>query len=559
MTTPFPVWEIVQWFANGDLAIPEIQRDVVWKPSQVKDLIASVFRYYPCGSFIFWEPLLPREATLIKSMIRPERLEMLDGKLPKYFLLDGQQRITALATAFLPHHELEKVLAEVSDDMPHIFCNLKEFAEFDFEATTGPSGKAFPWVSLQATISGDLLQGEEIRHKLGEKTLKAINEAIGRFKGYQFPVQIVQERKYAEAARIFQLVNSQGTPLTGAEIHLARLVPYWPGITKQFRDYRHELKDRKYDLDLSSLMRAITAIECDSAHIARLTQQLANSELDKAGLRRQLQRAWRQSRRAIDRVVKTLSTQFNLDRSRYFPSKNVLIPLVYYAAREKTKTVATKQMLRFFLGSQLSERYGGSAETVFRRDFRVLTDQNHTARQNLEELADAVMSNARDYYKRLRIKPDDVSGPPAKNVLLLLMYILMREKGATDWGEWRDTLLRDIEPAEMQIHHVFPFNFMMNDKDALAYRDRKELNPRDYRAEVNDIANMTFISKKENGLILDSPPWQYLPQETSKEIRAQHHIPEDQELWHPSRFGDFLQGRRQLIAKAATRLLKRFR
>src|ERR1700736_3623033 len=92
---------LVSEFADGNLAIPEIQRDVVWKPDQVKELISSVFRRYPCGSLIFWEPR-ERDANLVRAMIRPERLKQYNGQLPRYFLLDGQQRITALASVLLP-------------------------------------------------------------------------------------------------------------------------------------------------------------------------------------------------------------------------------------------------------------------------------------------------------------------------------------------------------------------------------------------------------------------------------------------------------------------------
>ena len=136
------------------------------------------------------------------------------------------------------------------------------------------------------------------------------------------------------------------------------------------------------------------------------------------------------------------------------------------------------------------------------------------------------------------------------------MYILMRKKEATDWGEGRGVLLNEVEPSNMQIHHTFPFNFMVSDKDGLAYADRNRLKPSQYRGEINDIANMTFLSLPANVRIGDLPPWQYLPQETSKAMRQAHFIPENKELWYPSRFGDFLRARRQLIAKAATRLLK---
>jgi hypothetical protein len=98
--------------------------------------------------------------------------------------------------------------------------------------------------------------------------------------------------------------------------------------------------------------------------------------------------------------------------------------------------------------------------------------------------------------------------------------------------------------------------FSFKVKDALAYAEKNQLKPREYRSEINDIGNMTFLSISTNVRIGDLPPWQYLPQETSKEIRRAHLIPEDKELWHPSRFGDFLEARRELIPKAASQLLK---
>jgi hypothetical protein len=544
------VSDLVEQFMEGTLAIPEIQRDVVWKPDQVKELISSVFRGYPCGSLIFWEPR-EKDANLVRAMIRPERLSQYDGKLPKYFLLDGQQRITALASVLLPRDKLREVLAEIEEDMPYIFCNLKKFPE-DLEATTDPTGYPPLWHPLQEVLTTDIIQREEIRHALGEAKIKAIRADIDSLRGYPFPVQIIQDKTYEEVAEIFALVNSQGTPLTGAEIHLARLVPRWRGIAKVFRDYRKELKARNYDLDLSFLMRSITAVECGSAQIAKLTQKMDNEPLTK----RHLMKSWRQARQAIDKVIATLSTELELDRSRYFPSKNVVIPLVYYLAKERNRTRATKQMLRFFLNSQLSERYGGGAENVFRRDFRTLADQNGTPRTNLEELAKGVTADAKQYYRGLKIQTADVSGPPAKNVILLLMYILMRQRFAADWGEGREATLNEIEPSNMQIHHIFPFNFMVKDKEGLAYADRKGLKPSHYRREINDIANMTFLSLPTNVRIGDSPPWAYLPQETSKAMRRAHFIPEDEALWYPSRFGDFLEARRQLIAKAATHLLK---
>src|SRR5208282_4968242 len=130
-------------------------------------------------------------------------------------------------------------------------------------------------------LTADVIQREEIRRGLGEAKTKAIRDNIDRLRSYPFPVQIVQDKTYEEVAEIFALVNSQGTSLTGAEIHLARLVPRWNGIAKVFRDYRKDLKAGNYDLDLSFLMRSITAVECGSAQIAKLTQKVDNEGLSK--------------------------------------------------------------------------------------------------------------------------------------------------------------------------------------------------------------------------------------------------------------------------------------
>jgi hypothetical protein len=75
------VSELISDFQTGRIAIPEIQRDVVWTSEQIKDLIDSISRGYPCGALIFWEPR-EKDEKLVKSMIRPERLELYDGTLP---------------------------------------------------------------------------------------------------------------------------------------------------------------------------------------------------------------------------------------------------------------------------------------------------------------------------------------------------------------------------------------------------------------------------------------------------------------------------------------------
>lgn len=39
---------------NGLIKIPDFQRDFVWNRRQILELLDSIYRHYPIGSFLFW-------------------------------------------------------------------------------------------------------------------------------------------------------------------------------------------------------------------------------------------------------------------------------------------------------------------------------------------------------------------------------------------------------------------------------------------------------------------------------------------------------------------------
>ena len=50
--------------------------------------------------------------------------------------------------------------------------------------------------------------------------------------------------------------------------------------------------------------------------------------------------------------------------------------------------------------------------------------------------------------------------------MLLLMYISMRRRGATDFGVPEGAALDQVSSKDLQLHHIFPFDFMMRDAKA---------------------------------------------------------------------------------------------
>ena len=75
--------------------IPEIQRPFVWKRSQVRDLIDSLYNGYPTGYIISWK----------NPDVRTKEGSTSNGK---HVLIDGQQRITALMAAISGREVLDE-------------------------------------------------------------------------------------------------------------------------------------------------------------------------------------------------------------------------------------------------------------------------------------------------------------------------------------------------------------------------------------------------------------------------------------------------------------------
>jgi hypothetical protein len=391
ITTSKSVAEIADEFESEAIAIPEIQRDVVWSADQIKSLIDSISRGYPCGSLIYWQPR-EKDKQIVRSMIRPERQSANPKHIPRYFLLDGQQRVTALASVLLDRHRVRELLPEMQDDLPYVFINVKSF---DLEAATDPAGHKFPWIEFNRLFSGSYKDDAGFG-SLPASSIGKIHKYAQQLRDYKFPVQIIQDQNYASVGEIFTRVNSAGTQLTGAEIHLARIVPYWNGITREFRKYRQELARKNYDLDLTFLMRSITAVECDVPQIKELADTISKDRPSRV----HLNRTWRQARGAIDKTVRILQRDLSLDKSKYLTSKNALMPLVYLLAKVKRTGHLERNAVRFFILAQLSEHYGGSGETTLRRDFRALTDTSQSPKEGLEDLVTVVNQETRQRIPR---------------------------------------------------------------------------------------------------------------------------------------------------------------
>ena len=79
--------EVVYNAKNHQWSIPEFQRGFVWKTTQVRDLAKSLYNDYPIGSMLLWD-----------TTDNPQTRGATDGQQPLSWVVDGQQRTTALCS-----------------------------------------------------------------------------------------------------------------------------------------------------------------------------------------------------------------------------------------------------------------------------------------------------------------------------------------------------------------------------------------------------------------------------------------------------------------------------
>lgn len=94
-TGDMPFTVLMDNVLNGKIRIPDFQRAVVWDGEDVETLLDSVIQEYPIGLLLLWEScdnLKERDPLDLKLQQ--------NSKMPKLWLLDGQQRLISLVGSF---------------------------------------------------------------------------------------------------------------------------------------------------------------------------------------------------------------------------------------------------------------------------------------------------------------------------------------------------------------------------------------------------------------------------------------------------------------------------
>ncbi|MBN8498504.1 DUF262 domain-containing protein [Accumulibacter sp.] len=557
-----PIGTLVDMYKRGELRLPEIQRHYVWQATRVRDLLDSLYRGYPSGSILMWEtdePVPTRDFAIAQET---------NAFAGRKLLLDGQQRLTSLTAVLggemvsvrgrkrpidilfnLEHPDGPPTDdTEVETDEPSPLTpddEVNDEAEEPDEVEQGLQEKlnrrtfvvasknllSQPnWVSVSHVFGTandtDILKKAGIKD-LDDPRYQKYSDRLKKLraiKNYQYVVHVLERAmSYEEVTEIFVRVNSLGAKLRSSDLALAQMTSRWPNLLKELEAFQEECEQSWFTIELGHLVRAIVVFATQQC----LFRSVASTPVDK------LKVGWEQAKEGLRFAINFLRTNVGIEDESLLSSPMFIHTLAAVSRVTDNKLTADEQnkLLHWLLVANARGRYSrGSTETLLNEDLAIVFRD-----QDIGKLMEPVKRQ----FGRLHVEPGDLAGRGVNSPLFSLAYLALKASGAKDWYSGLGlSLTHQGKLHFIQWHHIIPKSLLK----AQGYET----------GEINEIANMAFITGQTNRRISNKEASAYLATIVDKqgaEALTSQCVPTDPELWATACYRDFLQQRRVALAE----------
>lgn len=193
----------------GEVRVPAFQRPLRWHATDVVRLFDSILKGYPIGSLLFWKQPLPADQALQIGGARVRVEAVPDG----WFIVDGQQRTTALAASLLDldqHGDLRWAI--YFDPVTNQFLHE-------------PYGPGDVGRHVPLSVLGDIRRlGKWLRTcDLGEAEQTHVEDVQQRILDYEIPGYLMETDDVDALRGVFARLNSTGVRMRADEVFQALL------------------------------------------------------------------------------------------------------------------------------------------------------------------------------------------------------------------------------------------------------------------------------------------------------------------------------------------------
>ena len=518
---------------QGEYAVPEFQRGFVWTPTQVLEFAESLSRNFPVGSILTW-----------KSNTAIQRGDSDQARL-KSWLIDGQQRTTALNTLF----------GRQPDWWEHNHSGpwKEHLDKFDIRLDIGVEELTFVtrksssrrYVKIREILNSDNLfsfaqnlVSAKVTYTDDTGEIAKRLQQVANIKNSTLPVvQIGDEIELTDVAEIFKRLNSTGTRVQQADIYLGVVASRNLGwVNRNFLKFQKDLEASGFEIEPAFLFRAFTAIAAGKSRFRDIDPNFWDNLSNSKG--------WASTKNALQSVCQGLR-EYGIIKADLVLSLNALVAAAVYRAKYSQGSFGP--ILAWILCAIKDGFFSGPTETKL--------DRVITAIQEADS-KDAALKNL---YQLLDINPDkDVvftdkdfldTGSSRNSVERLLIYLIAFNNDAEDWstdGYHIRSQSSSPGPYSPEWHHIFPRKCL---KDAGI--DNKD---------IDLVVNMAVISGDANRKIAASVPKKYIAEFNlaSRGLLEQQAIP-DPSTTTPKQYKRWLNRRAKRLAQESNNFLAELR
>lgn len=528
MGTQLNVSELISEIRRGSMILPEFQRGYVWSKTKVREYLASLYKGYPTGNFLIWKTPNP-------GVVRGAVADHDAGSFQ--LILDGQQRLTSVYALITgtppPFYEGESLFFNI-----HFNVVTEEFSYFKPLVMKGKQEWIPVTVFLQTGLGQYLKSGGPISPEQRDYLFTFYDrlQRLDAVNSYSYYLDVFSEHNMDDVVKIFNLVNSQGTPLSKSDLALSHICSLWPEARQTMRIAQKEFADHGFEFDLDFFVRCTSSAATESG----LYEPLYRVPVD------EIKSAWSRTQKALAYLLNVLRFDALIDSSDSFSSPTVLVPITVYLANGQGTFADDREKRRFIhwmYAALIWGRYSGSAETKLSQDLAALKATDPTAKLRENILADR---------GRLLVEGRDLVSASVRSPFATMCYVVSRAAGAIDWFNGLPLFNKLIGKSHaLQYHHIFPQSLLYKhgDYDSSSSADVQR---------VNEIANIAFLTQEANLKVSDSDPSTYLPQVQERyptALEAQS-VPTNPTLWEIDRYEDFLIERRERLAAAINHFME---
>lgn len=515
---------------SGHMALPEFQRGYVWNGEQVRGLFTSLYRRHPVGGLLVW-------ATESKDAAHRGDGTLAAGIVK--LLLDGQQRMTSL------YGVARGKPPKFFDGNARAFTGLRFHLDrevFEFYQPLKMQDDPL-WIDVSALMKNGqsgheaLIESLATHASIGTKAVK-YSGRIARLLGIlEIDLHVEEvagpDKSLDVVVEIFNNVNSGGTKLSKGDLALAKICAEWPEGRATMKAKLAEWGKADFHFNLDWLLRSVNTVLTGEAKFQHLHEKDAAD----------VQGALARTTKHIDSSLNLIAGRLGLDHDQVFFGRfGVPVMARYLDQRQQHKLggmsdVERDKLLFWYVQAAMWGRFSGSTESFIDQDLAALEGPDGGLDKLLEQL--------RLWHGGLRAEAGHFTGWSLGARFYPVLYMLTRMGAALDWGTGvplKANLLGKMN--RLEVHHIFP-------KARLYKRNYK-------RPEVNALANFCFQTKDTNLEISDRLPEEYFPAFEARHPGglASQWIPMDPVLWKMERFRDFLEARKELLAKELNRCME---